>query len=104
VLVELLERLRRGGVTAAEVVAERLELLHAVHARTNAVAAFEDDRALADAAALDRVFVAAGPVGPLHGLPVTVKDWIDASARTVTAGPRSARWPPASTGWSWRSP
>jgi Asp-tRNA(Asn)/Glu-tRNA(Gln) amidotransferase A subunit family amidase len=49
--VELLERLRRGGVTAADVVAERLELLHAAHARTNAVAAFEDDRALADAVA-----------------------------------------------------
>ena len=76
-LGETLGRLRRGEVTAVAVVERQLELLRRAHAVTNGVAAFEDARALADAAALDRGFAACGPVGPLHGLPVTVKDWID---------------------------
>ena len=76
-LTDLLARLRRGDVTAAETVERQLALLHRAHAVTDAVAAFEDARALADAAALDRAFAERGAVGPLHGLPVTVKDWID---------------------------
>jgi amidase len=77
VLTELLDRLAAGTLTAADAATERLAALHDVHARTNAVAWFDDDRALADAARLDAAFAAGGPVGPLHGLPVTVKDWID---------------------------
>ncbi len=76
-VTNLLARLRRGEVTAAATVERQLELLRRAHAVTDAVAAFEDARALADAAALDRAFAERGPVGPLHGLPVTVKDWID---------------------------
>ncbi|MCO1657908.1 amidase [Pseudonocardia humida] len=76
-VAELLGRLASGAVPAAEAVAERLDALHRVHAGTGAVASFADERALTDAARLDRAFAAAGPVGPLHGLPVTVKDWID---------------------------
>ena len=75
--VTVLGRLRRGADTAVATVERQLELLRRAHAVTDAVVAFEDARALADAAALDRAFAARGPVGPLHGLPVTVKDWID---------------------------
>lgn len=73
----MLGRLRRGADTAVATVERQLELLRRAHAVTDAVVAFEDDRALADAAALDRAFAERGPVGPLHGIPVTVKDWID---------------------------
>jgi len=73
----MLGRLRRGEDTALATVERQLELLRRAHAVTDAVVAFEDERALADAAALDRAFARRGPVGPLHGLPVTVKDWID---------------------------
>ena len=77
VIPDVLGRLRRGEVTAVATVERQLELLRRAHVVTNGVAAFEDARALADAAALDRAFAVGGPVGPLHGLPVTVKDWID---------------------------
>jgi amidase len=74
---ELLRSIRLGEVSATDVVAAHLESLHGVHHDTNAIAAFEDDRAMADAARLDRAYLETGGVGPLHGLPVTVKDWID---------------------------
>jgi amidase len=77
VVAELLDRLAAGSVSAADAVAERLDALHRVHARTGAVAWFDDDRVLAEAVRLDRALAGGGPVGPLHGLPVTVKDWID---------------------------
>jgi len=74
---DLLGLLRRGQVSASEVAAAHLAALRQADAQTNAVASFEDDRVLADAARLDRAFADGGAVGPLHGLPVTVKDWID---------------------------
>ena len=74
---ELLAALRAGDVSAEEAVAARLALLHALDDATAAIAAFEDERALADARALDRARAEGRSPGPLHGLPVTVKDWID---------------------------
>ena len=74
---ELLEAIRRGELSARELVSSRLDRLRQVDERTHAVIAFNDDRAIEDACRLDEQFAQAGPVGPLHGLPVTVKDWID---------------------------
>lgn len=76
-VTELLAVLHSGQVSAAEVVSAHLDALRQLDARTNAMAAFEDERALADADRLDQAFAAGGATGPLHGLPVTVKDWID---------------------------
>jgi amidase len=73
----LLAAMRTGEVSVAEVVATRLALLHDLDETTAAIAAFEDVRALADARGLDRARAEGRPLGALHGLPVTVKDWID---------------------------
>lgn len=70
-------RIRRGDCSAREVVSTQLAALHRVHEATNGVVAFDDGRALADAEALDAAFARGGVVGPLHGVPITVKDWID---------------------------
>ncbi|HUR50205.1 MAG TPA: amidase [Acidimicrobiales bacterium] len=92
--VELLAEVRSGDVSATEVVAAHLELFHQVEEATSAVIAFDDERALSDAARLDEAFAKAGPVGLLHGLPITVKDWIDVEGFPC-AGNRGAfdRWP-----------
>jgi len=74
---DVLAAIKAGQASATEVVAAHLAALHAVHERTGAVTAFCDERALADARRLDQVFAGGGVTGPLHGLPVTVKDWID---------------------------
>jgi Asp-tRNA(Asn)/Glu-tRNA(Gln) amidotransferase A subunit family amidase len=48
-------------------VTAHLAELRAVHERTGAVAAFGDERAVADARNLDQAFAAGGATGPLHG-------------------------------------
>jgi amidase len=73
----LLARLRTGELSAVDCVAAHLDGLRRVDGQTNAVASFEDERALADAQELDDALASTGPVGQLHGLPITVKDWID---------------------------
>src|SRR5262249_30727091 len=73
----LLDAIAGGQAAAAEVVSAHLAALHRVAEQTHAIAAFNDDRALADARRLDQAYAAGGVTGPLHGLPVTVKDWID---------------------------
>ena len=45
-----------------------------------------NDRALAEADALDAALGKSGPVGPLHGIPVLVKDEIDAAGMPTTLG------------------
>lgn len=76
-IAELLSAIHSGAASATEVVSEHLDALRRLDAQTNAIAAFEDERSLAEAGRLDRAFAADGVTGPLHGLPVTVKDWID---------------------------
>jgi Asp-tRNA(Asn)/Glu-tRNA(Gln) amidotransferase A subunit family amidase len=43
-------------------------------------------RALDEADRLDRAFASSGPVGPLHGIPVLLKDQIDAEGMPTTLG------------------
>jgi Asp-tRNA(Asn)/Glu-tRNA(Gln) amidotransferase A subunit family amidase len=57
---DLLDALRRGEVSASEVVSAHLAALRQVDVQTHAVAFFEDERALTDAAGLDRAFALDG--------------------------------------------
>lgn len=75
--LELLASVRRGELSVVELVGQQLETLHAVDHSTGAVIAFDDDQVLAHARALDDRFAAGEAPGVLHGLPITVKDWID---------------------------
>ncbi len=82
----LARAIARGDVSATETVTTWLRRLHEVHTATNCVAAWCDESALAAAADLDRKFVRDGSTGPLHGVPFTVKDWIDAAGVECTGG------------------
>ncbi len=85
-IAELLTLVHSGQASATEVVSVHLAALRRLDTQTNAIAAFEDERALADAGQLDRAFLAGGVTGPLHGLPVTVKDWIDVAGFRCAGG------------------
>jgi amidase len=88
-ILELQEAMSSGMQTArslAEICLERIEKLDAQGPTLNAVIEPNPD-ALAIADALDAERQAAGPRGPLHGIPVMLKDNLDtADKMTTTAG------------------
>lgn len=84
---ELAQAIRARHVSSREVVAAHLERVAEVNPRINAVAQLSAD-ALDAAAAADQKLARGDPVGPLHGVPVTVKDTLEAAGIVSSAGLR----------------
>src|ERR1051326_4378043 len=61
-------------VSAREVVQAHLDRIAAVNGQVNAVVTLVAEQAMAEAARADEELARGGRVGPLHGLPVGVKD------------------------------
>jgi Asp-tRNA(Asn)/Glu-tRNA(Gln) amidotransferase A subunit family amidase len=74
---QVLAAVREGRATAEEVVGGCLARIRADEARVQAWAFIDEDRALEQARNVDRVRREGHAMGPLHGLPVGVKDIID---------------------------
>jgi amidase len=74
--VALADALRRRETSAVELAQAAIARLQALEPMIGAVAAVDPARSLADAARCD-ANLAAGGGGPLEGVPITIKDWID---------------------------
>lgn len=74
---DALARLSRGEIKAVELVTACLERIDAREPEVGAWAFLDRDHALAQAEAVDSHRAAGRSLGPLHGLPVGVKDIID---------------------------
>lgn len=88
-IAELQARLGQGKVSAAGVVRKYLERIHEIDRQGPALRAVIEvnPEALAIARALDEERRVKGPRGPLHGIPVLLKDNVDTHDRlTTTAG------------------
>jgi amidase len=83
---ELAVAIRNRSVSVREVVQAHLDRIDAVNRRVNAVAPVAAERALAAAAAADRAISSDEPAGPLHGVPITVKENIDVAGSPTTWG------------------
>lgn len=81
--VELLAKLRAREISARELAEVCLERIERLNPQLNAVATLDAERALARAGELDRK---REPVGPLHGLPVTIKDQFETAGLRTTCG------------------
>jgi Asp-tRNA(Asn)/Glu-tRNA(Gln) amidotransferase A subunit family amidase len=81
--VEIRDRLARGALAAVDVAQACLDRIAAVEPRVQAWAWLDGDHVMAQARALDAHRATGRPIGPLHGLPVGVKDVID-TARIPT--------------------
>jgi amidase len=79
-------RVRSGAVTAADVVRSHLARLDAVNPALNAVTRRDDAAALAAAEAVDDDRRAGRPLGPLAGVPVTIKDSTDVAGQSSPNG------------------
>jgi aspartyl-tRNA(Asn)/glutamyl-tRNA(Gln) amidotransferase subunit A len=87
-LAEQAQLLRAGQCSSRDLVDAHLACIDALDGKLHAfVDVYADEaRALADAA--DKARAAGLPLGPLHGLPIAVKDLCDISGRVGTAGSR----------------
>jgi amidase len=75
--VELGEMIRRRQVSCREAVTAALGRLDAVNGKINAVVRPLHQQALAEAAAADEALARGAAVGPLHGVPITIKVNVD---------------------------
>lgn len=82
--LELASMIATRQVSSTEVVQAHLDRIDAVNPRINAIVRRLDESALEAAAAADRAVAAGGPLGLLHGVPVTVKENIDVAGTPTT--------------------
>ena len=75
--VELRDRLASGAIRAAELAEVLIARVAAVEPDVRAFAWFDPDHVRTQAEERDRLRRAGRPIGPLHGLPVALKDIID---------------------------
>lgn len=71
---EIAQRIRDGQLTAAQAVEAHIQRIEAVNPQLNAVVFKLYDEARAQAKAADAAQARGEPLGPLHGVPITIKD------------------------------
>ena len=82
--VELAALIRDREVNSREVVQAHLDRIEAVNPQLNAIVRLLPDQALAAADAADRAVADGASLGPLHGVPCTVKENIDLAGTPTT--------------------
>ncbi|BAM91756.1 amidase [Bradyrhizobium oligotrophicum S58] len=73
--------IRAGGVSAVEVTEAHIARMHEVNPKLNAVVVDLSEEALKAARAADKARGRKGELGPLHGVPVTIKENVDYEGR-----------------------
>jgi aspartyl-tRNA(Asn)/glutamyl-tRNA(Gln) amidotransferase subunit A len=85
-LTELAAGLRRGDFSSRQLIDHFLGRIARANGKLNAYAVVYAEEARAAADAADRVRASGWPVGPLHGLPIAIKDLCDIEGRIGTVG------------------
>lgn len=83
---ELASRISSGEISARDAVTSAVDRMHAVNPKLNAVVDDLSNQALTEAARLDDAYAKSGPIGPLHGVPITIKENIDQEGRATPNG------------------
>jgi amidase len=83
---ELARAIADGVTTSQEVIEAHLARIEAVNPQVNAVVRVLADEALAAAGLADAAVARGEPLGPLHGVPITVKENIDVAGTATTNG------------------
>lgn len=82
----LAKLIREKRISATEVVRLHIARIEAVNPKINAVVATCFERALLEAELADAALARGAKVGPLHGVPMTIKDSFDTQGVVSTAG------------------
>src|SRR6266404_2360239 len=84
---ELAKLIRARAVSPVEVVEDHLNRIEQINPSLNAIVTLAPD-ALDRARAAESALAAGAEIGPLHGLPLTVKDTIETRGLRTTSGSR----------------
>jgi aspartyl-tRNA(Asn)/glutamyl-tRNA(Gln) amidotransferase subunit A len=87
-IADLSGRLGRGELSSAELMKAVVARTKAVDARVKAFNSFDEEDALAQARASDERRARGGPLGPLEGIPIGLKDVISVAGQPLTASSR----------------
>ncbi len=82
----LARQIRDREISSEEVVQAHLRRIEGVNTRLNAVVQLAAEQALEAARAADAALTRGRRIGALHGVPFTVKDWIDTAELPCTGG------------------
>ena len=85
------EAIREKEVSAVEVAQAHLDRIGEVNERLNAVVLLCDERALDEAREADAMLARGESKGPLHGVPMTLKDSLDTEGVVTTGGTTGRR-------------
>src|SRR3954468_571379 len=88
---ELAQRIGDGELTAVEVIRAHVARITAVNPALNAVCVPRFEAALTEARAADEKRARGEPLGPLHGVPISVKECLDLAGTPSTFGMASRR-------------
>ena len=83
---KLAQLIREGQVSATDAVTAYVARIQKVNPKLNAVVQTCFDRAFAEAKTADAALARGSLMGPLHGVPMTIKDSIDTAGVISTAG------------------
>lgn len=90
-IAEVAPRVARGEVTSEKLTEECLSQIEAFNPKLNAFITITADDALRAARAADKEIAGGRYRGPLHGIPVSLKDLVDLKGTPTTAGSRVRR-------------
>jgi len=85
---ELAQLIRRRAVSPVDITRAVLERIDRLNSRLGAYVAVHAERALGEARAAEQAVMAGEPLGPLHGVPVSIKDNLWTAGERTTYGSR----------------
>jgi amidase len=78
--------IRRRKLSSRELIEAHLEQIRLINPALNAAVEIFEDEAVAEAVTADAAIARGGPIGPLHGVPFSIKDSIELAGHVCTAG------------------
>ena len=83
---EMAARIRDGQLSVAELVQAHFDNIRRLNAKLNAFVSIDEERAIRQAKLADEAVSARAPLGPLHGVPITLKSSIDVAGLLCETG------------------
>jgi len=83
---EIAANVQSGHLTELDIAEHFIERIEQINPTLNAIVQFDPDQIRADASELARVRKTSGTVGPLHGVPYTIKDLTAVRGKPTTFG------------------